>query len=444
MDLSIFKSYDIRGIYPGELDEAAAKVIGRAFISMTGVKQVVVGRDMRLSSPVLFESLVKGLIDAGAEVIDIGEVPIDAVYFAVSHFDYQSGIMITASHNPKEYNGFKMVKKTADGFVVLRGVELVDYLNQEPQANSSGSVKELDIMPDFIKHILSFSNIAEIKPLKVVVDAGNGMAGKVIPLLEKYLPVEVVKLFFELDGNFPNHPSNPLEESSQKIIGEKIREVGAAAGFIFDGDSDRIFLFDEKGRIVFGDISLILLACHLLARPENKGRAVAYNTICSRAVADFVRECNGVPIKTPVGFVNVQKGLKENNGIVGGEVSGHYSFADNFYADSGYIAWLLLLEIISQDQRPVSEIIASYNRYVRSPETNIELADKESALQRFQKYYQSWPQENIDGITVNDADWWINVRPSNTEPVLRVTVEGKDQATVDFRLQEVLGVIKDN
>ncbi|MEI7620742.1 MAG: phosphomannomutase/phosphoglucomutase [Candidatus Falkowbacteria bacterium] len=443
MNLLIFKAYDIRGVYPSELDEATAYAVGQAFVLMTQVNQVVVGRDMRLSSSTLFESLVKGITSAGAEVVDIGEVPIDAVYFAVNHYNYQSGIMITASHNPKEYNGFKMVKKTADGFVVLRGTELVEYLDKKVGSVEMGRVRELDVMAEFVEHVLSFSDISKIKPLKVVVDAGNGMAGKMIPLLEKYVPVEITKLFFELDGNFPNHPSNPLEESSQKIIGEKIREVGADAGFIFDGDSDRIFLYDENGRIVFGDISLILLARQLLSLPENKGKAVAYNAICSRSVADFVLEFGGVPIKTPVGFVNIQKGLQENNGIVGGEVSGHYAFANNFCADSGYIAWLILLEIISQDGRPVSEIVATYNRYVRSPETNIKLNDKDLALKKFQEYYQAWPQDLIDGITVNDADWWINVRPSNTEPLLRVTVEGKDQATTDFRLNEVLGVIKE-
>ena len=443
MNLSIFKSYDIRGIYPSDLDETAASAIGQAFVDMTGVNQVVVGRDMRISSPTLFEALVKGLVSAGAEVIDIGEVPIDAVYFTVNHYNYQSGIMITASHNPKEYNGFKMIKKTPDGFVVLRGTELAEHIGKEPRPATPGKVRELDAMPDFVKHILNFSDAKKIRPLRIVVDAGNGMAGKMIPLLEKYVPVEITKLFFELDGNFPNHPSNPLEESSQKIIGEKIREIGADAGFIFDGDSDRIFLYDEKGHIVFGDISLILLARHLLSNSANKGKTVAYNAVCSRAVADFVKEFGGKPLKTPVGFVNIQKGLKENNGIVGGEVSGHYAFADNFYADSGYIAWLILLEIISQDGRPVSEIVANYNRYVRSTETNIKIVDKDVALAKFKEYYKSWPQEDIDGITVNDAGWWINVRPSNTEPLLRVTVEGKDQATTDFRLSEVLEVIKE-
>jgi len=434
----IFKAYDIRGVYPTELNEKTAYVIGRAFARACNAISTVVGSDMRLSGPQLKAELIRGITDEGVDVIDIGLVSIDTVYAAVGVFGYESGIMITASHNPKEYNGFKMVAK---GMHWIRGIDIKDKVMNLPKSlpEKKGTVTVENILPRFINHVLSFVNLGKIKPFKVVVDAGNGMAGKIVPLLAEHLPIQIIPLNFELDGNFPAHPSNPLLPESQVQIKEVILKEKADFGVIFDGDTDRLFFIDEHGTFIRADITLLLLAKLFLEREPGKG--VAYNLICSKIVPEMIYKWGGKPIRTIVGFVNVSNGLKENNGIVGGELSAHYCFRDNAYADSGFIAWLILLELLSKDGRPLSAIVMPFYKYVKNPELNITVDDPEEKLVKVKEAFYDGKQDLSDGVTVEYDNWWFNVRPSNTEPLLRITVEAETEEMLEEKTEQILKVI---
>ncbi len=435
----IFKSYDIRGIYPTELNEEVASLIGQVIAGFSSGGKIVIGRDMRLSSPALHQALLKGLMAGGAKVDDIGEVPIDAVYFAVGKFNYDAGVMITASHNPTEYNGFKIIKK---GMEWVRGGELKDLIGKLDSSarKSQGEVKELDIWEDYIKHLLSFVNHEKLKDLKVVVDAGNGMAGKTIPKLFASLPFKLTPLFFDLDGSFPNRPSNPLAPNASKVVSEKIIEVGADLGIMFDGDTDRVFFLDETGKFVSADTTLLVLAKEFLSREP--GATIAYNLICSRAVPEFITKWGGKPLRTAVGFVNVMTALKANDGIMGGELSAHYSFRDNFYSDSGFIAALLVLEYLSITGKKLSQLVADYSPYVKLPEINLTVNDKQAAIDKVKNYFKDAKIDELDGVTVEYEDWWVNVRPSNTEPLLRVTLEANNEKILEEKKQEVLSLLK--
>ncbi len=430
---SIFKSYDIRGIYPDELDEESAYLIGRALAVMAKTKEITVGSDMRLSGPVLKKSLIQGIVDQGVNVKDIGLVPIDAVYFCVGKLGDQAGVMITASHNPKEYNGFKMVLKDMKW---VRGGELLSIINNLPAKSAKkGIVREENIIPAYINHILSFVEVEKIKPFKIVFDAGNGMAGKIVPLLQERLPVKIIPLNFELDGNFPAHPSNPLLPESQKQICQAVESQKADFGVIMDGDTDRLFFVDEKGKFISADITLLLLAKLFLE--QNPGVGIAYNLLCSKMVPEKITEWGGRPLRSKVGFVNVSSTMRENGGILGGELSAHYSFRDNDYADSGFIAFLILLQLFSKYDQPISEIVKPFLKYYNSPEINFKLADKEKIIEKIKAEYSTGNQDFLDGITVEYKDWWFNLRPSNTEPLLRLTIEADSQELLEQKKNEL-------
>ena len=435
----IFKPYDIRGVYPTELNEEAAYAIGRAFARRAGADRVVVGTDMRTSGPQLKKELVRGITDEGVNVVDIGLVPIDAVYASVGIFKYPAAIMITASHNPKEYNGFKMVLSEMRW---VRGEELLsDVMNLSGKvAEKKGTVESFDLYPQYLAHVLSFVDVKKIKPFTVVIDAGNGMAGTVVPLLEAHLPVKVIRLNFELDGNFPAHPSNPLLPESQIGITNAVREHKADFGVIFDGDTDRLFFIDEKGQFIRADYSLLILAKEFLRREPGKG--IVYNVICSKIVPQKIAEWGGKPLRSKVGYVNISTVMRENDGIMGGELSAHYSFRDNAGADSGFIAWLILMQLISEDGRKLSEIVSEFQQYVKSDEINIEVTDRDAVVAAVKKHFTDGKQNELDGLTVEYADWWFNVRASNTEPLLRVTIEAGDAKTLGEKQQGILDVIK--
>ncbi len=443
VNLSIFKSYDIRGIYPIELNKETAYKIGQAFIEYTKAKNVVVGRDMRLSSPALFKALTKGIIAQGADVFNIGQVPTEGVYFAVGNYGYDSGIIITASHNPKNYNGFKLVKREAERVEIIRGKDMVQIIKKGDfsKAEKKGEIKEVDIWQDYLAHIFSFVDVKKIKPFKVVVDAGNGMAGKVIPQISPKLPIEIVSLNFKLDGNFSAHPSNPLLEGVTDQISQKVREEEADFGFIFDGDADRIFLIDENGNSTRGDITLLILAKYFLEK--NPGSAISYNLICSKAVPEFIKKWGGNPIRTQVGFANVREGILKNNGVVGGEISGHYCFRDNFYLDSGFIAFLTLLQLISESDKKVSEITTELSPYAKTPEINLEIENKEGVINKVKEKYSDGKQDYLDGVTVEYEDWWFNVRSSQTEPLLRLTLEANTQELLEEKKKELTALINE-
>jgi phosphomannomutase len=440
---SIFKSYDVRGIYPSEINEDQAYLIGRAFIRQTGAKKVAVGQDARLGSPTLFKALARGILAEGGQISDIGQVPTECLYFSVGSYDYDGGVMVTASHNPKEYDGFKMVQRQQNNIKVLSGKNLlatVEAGNFEKE-NEETRIKEekRDVWPDYIKHVLQFVDLAEIMPLKVVIDASNGVGGIGIEKLKDKLPIEIIPLNFNPDGNFPNHSPNPVIEGSADQISKSIKEQKADFGFIFDGDADRIFLVDENGKLIPSDVTILLLAKHFLKK--NPGMGIARHVTCSKAIPEFVEKWGGKPIRTKVGFIFIQEGLVQNNGIMGGELSGHYCFKDNFYSDSGLIAFLTLLQVISQDGRKVSEMAKELFPYAKGPEINFEVKNKEEIMEKIKQKYADGKQDFLDGVTVEYKDYWFNVRPSNTEPLLRLTIEADTQDLLKQKQKELTKVI---
>ena len=456
INASIFKSYDVRGIYPTDLTDEAAFEIGKAYVSYSKAKKVAVCYDARLSSPSLYENLARGITSQGSDVYFIGQLPTECLYFAVGSYDFDGGVMITASHNPKEYNGFKMMVKKDSDIVWIRGKDLLLIVEGgDLPETGSGTIYEKDILPDYLEKMKNFGGevnpvksaeggakqFNRVKPFKVAVDASNGVMGKVIDKMKSSLPIEITELNFEPDGNFPNHSPNPLESGSADIISKLIKDKGLDFGIMFDGDADRIFLVDEGGNLVSADIVLLLLAKHFLEKEP--GSAVAYNAICSKAVPEFIKKWGGVPVRTAVGFVNVREGLIKNNGIMGGELSAHYCFRDYFYTDSGMIAFLTIVQILSKDGRPVSEIIKDLSIYFKSAEMNFEIENKEEVLAKLKEKYAGGKQDFLDGVTVEYENWWFNARPSNTEPLLRLTIEADTQELLDKKKKELGDFIVD-
>ena len=444
MDSSIFKSYDIRGIYPKDLNEKLAYEIGRAFVKFTKAKEVAVGRDMRLSSPTLFDSIVKGITDCGVNVFNIGKVATECIYFTVGKYNYDSAIMITASHNPKEYNGFKMIKKNNGNIEAIKGISLLKTIeeNNFEKIEKKGKVKSIDIWDDYLKHIFSFIDINKIKPLKIVVDASNGMAGKVIPFLSKKLPVDIISLNFKLDGNFPAHSPNPLNKKSVNQISKTVKSYNADCGFIFDGDADRIFLIDELGNFVDSDVTFLILAKYFLEK-RLKGKIV-YNLIYSRAVPEFIKKWGGEPIKSKVGYINIWNKIRENGAIMGGEASGHFSFKNSFCTDSAFSAFLILLQSISESTRKVSEIRKEFSPYFKEPEINFKVKNRTLILEKIKSSFSDGEQSYLDGVTVEYDNWWFNVRLSQTEPLLRLTIEANNEKLLEKKKKELTKIIEDN
>jgi len=434
----IFKAYDIRGVYPSELNEEAAYLIGRAFARLSNAKRITVGSDMRLSGPVLKRGLIRGITDEGVSVKDIGLVPIDAIYFCVGKLKDEAGIMVTASHNPTEYNGFKAVYR---GVIAADSAELLGEIKNLPTeiSQKKGEVLAEDVIPEYIEHVLSFVDVDKIKPFKVVIDAGNGMAGKIMPLLTTGLPLNVIPLNFKVDGSFPAHPSNPLLPESQKQACEAVVKEKADFGIIMDGDTDRLVFIDEKGNFIPSDITLLLLAKLFLEKEPGAG--IVYNIICSKAVPEFVKEWGGRPLLSKVGYDSVTALMREQKGIMGGELSSHYSFRDNSYSDSGFIAFVILLQLLSNHDQPLSEIVKPFQKYFKSAELNFKVEDKEGIIQKIKNKYTDGKQNFLDGITVNYEDWWFNVRPSNTEPLLRLTVEADAEEVLAEKKEELTKVI---
>ncbi len=442
VNASIFKSRDIRGIYPKELNKEIAYKIGQGFVEYTGAKNIVVGQDMRLSSPALFEALIKGIIAQGADVYNIGQVATECLYFSVGHYGYEAGIMVTASHNPKEYNGFKMIKKGAERIDMVRGKDMIPMIEKDnfSEVEKKGDIKEKNIWPDYLNHIFSFIDIKKIKSFKVVIDAGNGMAGKVIPLISSKLPIEIISINFELDGNFPAHPSNVFEQGATDQISKLVKDEKADFGVIFDGDADRVYLIDELGNFIRGDITLLLLAKYLLEK--NPGKGIAYNLICSKAIPEFIEKWGGKPIRTAVGVVEIRNGMLENDGIMGGELSGHYILKDNYYLDSGFIVFLTLLQIISDLDKKVSEITKELSPYAKGAEINFKVEDKEAVLNKVKEKYSDGKQDYLDGVTIEYDNWWFNVRSSQTEPLLRLTVEADNRELLEEKKKELTALVE--
>lgn len=440
---SIFKAYDVRGKVGSELTPGVVEQIGRAVASWLPDKgPVAVGRDMRPDSKELSEALIKGLTSQGRDIWDIGEVTSDMIYFTTGHFKLAGGVMITASHNPGEYNGIKFCGQSAKPIGVETGLlEIRDLAKKNDwQVMTAGSVTEKDVVEDWIEHVLSFIDVSKLKPLKVVIDAGNGMAGKIIPELEPYVPLEITEMYFELDGTFPNHIANPIEPENVKDLIARVKNENADVGIAFDGDGDRAVLIDETGKPLSGTVMTALLADYFLKK--NPGQTVLYNATCGWVVPETIEKNGGTAIRTKVGHSYIKAEMRKHNAIFAGESSGHYYFKDNFMADSGLIAAIVALYIISISKQSLSKLSTQYDKYHHIQETNFEVTDKDAVIDRLQQAFTDKKQDTLDGLTVWLNDAWINVRPSNTEPILRLNMEAKSEKILQELVAKVTAIIR--
>ncbi|MDD3102282.1 MAG: phosphomannomutase/phosphoglucomutase [Patescibacteria group bacterium] len=456
----IFLAYDIRGIYPKDFNEDAAYKIGRAFVDFLCSKfqipnskfKVVVGRDCRLAAPKIFKSFSKGVIDQGANVIDIGKVPVDALYFALHYFKTDASAMITASHNPPEYIGIKMMAKDSKCLCADWGIPQIKELalkNQFIKAKHHGKVIKKDIVPHYLKYILNLEDISSIKPLKVVVDASNGMAGKIVKSLAKKLPIKLTCLYCNQDGSFLNHPSNPLLPESTRDLQKEVIKQKADFGLIYDGDGDRTIFIDEKGQAVSGDMLIILFASYFLKKEQ--GATIGYNLICSKSVPEIIREMGGKPLRTKTGQSLVKEIAKKHQAIFTGEISGHICFRDTFYVECGGLILLLMLKILSATKTPLSQIINNFKRYYRLGEINFEVKNSQAIIKKIAEIYKDGKQDWLDGLTVDywsspavkgGTSWWFNIRPSNTEPLLRLVIEAENKEKAEEEFKKISRIIK--
>jgi len=441
----IFKPYDIRGIVPDQLDETVAEVIGAGFARLTGAPSVVIMYDMRTSSPLLAEAFGRGVASQGADVIAGGLGSSDMLYYASGSLDIP-GAMITASHNPPKYNGIKLCRSGArpvgedTGLAELR--EAAERGMPAQQAHT-GTTTSRDLLPGYASFLKSLVDLSGIRPLKVVADAGNGMAGHTVPEVFAGLPVTLVPLYFELDGTFPNHEANPIDPVNLVDLQRAVLEHGADIGLAFDGDADRCFVVDERAQIVSPSVLTALIAVRELAREP--GAVIIHNLITSRAVPEIITEHGGQPVRTRVGHSFIKARMAETGAVFGGEHSGHFYFRDFWFADSGMLAALHVLAALGGQDAPLSQLLASYGRYVASGEINSAAADHRAATEAVRRAFADRPgvgMDDLDGLTVTCQDWWFNVRPSNTEPLLRLNVEASDEPTLAAIRDEVLHIVR--
>lgn len=429
----IFKAYDIRGIYPTEINAEVALQIGLAFQHVLDESDrehgntVVVSRDMRGSSPVLASALIEGITAAGFDVLDIGLASTPMNYFAIGHTGAAGGVQVTASHNPAEYNGFKLSRHGARPVSGDHGIELMKRkiaAGELPRAARPGRVLQGDVAFDYRRHVLGFLQPAPAgsRRLKVAIDAANGMVTIDRPILDA-MGIEILPLYFELDGSFPNHQPNPLIEENLRDLCRAVRASGADFGVAFDGDADRAGFVDERGEPIPNDLTTGLIAGELLAREP--GKAVIYDLRSSRAVAEYITEHGGIPVRERVGHSFMKATLRERHGIFGGELAGHYYFRDHYCADCAIMAMVEVLNLRRQTDEPLSALVAPLARYAKSPEINFVVEDKAGKIEQLAKRYADARIDHLDGITIDYPDWWANVRPSNTEPYLRLVLEAK-------------------
>jgi phosphomannomutase len=445
LDPKAFKAYDVRGLYPDELDEAAAYAVGRAYVEQFSPARIAVGRDMRLSAPSMAAAVREGAADAGAEVLDLGMVGTEMLYFAVGDLGLDGGIMVTASHNPKQYTGMKIVRR---GALPVGGESgLLDVRDRAVEADwrpaARGEIRAEDIWARFVDRVLSFIDVTSLKPLRVVIDAANGMAGTMLPpVLERLPMVEVVRCYFEPDGSFPNHEPNPLLPENREFIVEKTRTAGADFGVAFDGDADRCFFVDDTGDFVPGDFTTALFAETILGREP--GGKVSYDVRASWAVPETIRNAGGVPLVNRVGHAFIKQRMREEDAVFGGEVSAHYYFRDFSQADSGTVPFLLMCELVSRHGKLSKALAPFRERYFITGEINTPVADVPAKLEELmERFGASGKVTHLDGLSVEFDDWHFNVRPSNTEPLLRLNLEALSQKLMDEKRDEVLAVIRD-
>lgn len=442
---SIFKAYDIRGIYPEDLNEETAYLVGRALVLFIGAKTVVVGRDMRSSSESLSREVIRGVTDQGANAVDIGLVSTPMLNFSVAEYDeHEAGIMITASHNPKEYNGLKLCYGNALPIGEKTGMSDLKKMVIEGNftAATVGKIKKKNILDAYVKKVLSLADTKKIKPLKVVVDTANAVGAVPLPEIFKKIPCEIIPLYFELDGSFPNHEANPLKEETLVDLKKKVLEEGADIGVAIDGDADRIGFVDEKGETVRADLIEALIAVELLKK--NPGELILYDVRSSQVIKEEVLKAGGRAEMCRVGHALIKKQMLDSGALLGGEFSSHFYYRDFYRVESGDLTMLKLLEIISQSGKNFSEIVAPLLRYYHSGEINFEVHNKEEKMRELEEKYSKTAKEisHLDGIRLDFTDWWFNVRPSNTEPLLRLNLEAKTKEIMNSKRRELEEIIR--
>jgi len=439
----IVKAYDVRGVVGEQLDADTARALGRAAgVELQG-SAIVVGRDMRPSGVELSAAFMEGVREQGVDTVDIGLASTDLLYYASGRLGLP-GAMWTASHNPARYNGLKLCRAGAEPVGIETGLAAIRDRAQArdfPEAAAPGGHREADLLDEYAEHVRGFVDVSKLRPVRVVVDAGNGMGGLVVPAVFSELPVELVPLFFELDGNFPNHPANPIEPENLVDLQEAVVSEAADIGLAFDGDADRMFCVDEQGALISPSLVTAVIAQTMLER--NPGSVVLYNLIVSRVVPETVEAAGGHAVRTRVGHSFIKTVMRETGAIFAGEHSGHYYFRDNFRADSGLIAAVVLLEALGRSGGTASALVAPYDRYAASGELNTEVADQRAAMERVASELGDQGEADwADGLTLTSQRWWFNLRPSNTEPLLRLNVEADDTATMERTRDRVLELIR--
>jgi phosphomannomutase len=441
----IFHDYDVRARIPDELDKEGAIRLGQVLVELFKPKTVAIGHDMRISADDIAGGIATGVISQGADVVDLGLMSTDMAYFASGKYGYDLSLSVSASHNPAEYNGFKIVKKGAiaisgrSGIYDIRDKAISSDIIQP--ASIKGTITKRDILDDFIKHCLTFIDTKNIKPFRIVIDAGNGIAGLLIPALQKFLPLQITPLFFELDGRFPNHVPNPLIPENNRFLETKIKETKADFGITFDGDGDRMYFLDENSRFVTGTITTALIAEAVLKKNPNS--TILYNAVTGRIVPEIIQKLGGKPVRVRVGHTLIKEDMRTFNAIFAGEHSGHYYFKDNYSADSGIIAMLLALEAVSNKNKKLSDIVAEFDKYPSIPETNFEVKDQQAVMKQIEKNYSSKAQKIdwLDGVTIWFEDYWANIRPSNTQPLLRLNIEADNMELLESKKKEYVDLI---
>ncbi len=443
MDLdSIFKAYDVRGLYPSEIDEEAARRIGYGFATFADADRIAVGRDCRVSSPAIVDALIDGITAAGTDVVDLGEITTDGLYFVSGSMDLP-GVVVTASHNPPEYNGLKFCLAGAapvgeeSGLKDIKGIAVSKHVARDDR----GSIEAVDILDGYVDHLFGVVDARVFSELTVAADGGNGMAGIALPTVFERLPARLIGLYLEPDGTFPNHPADPLRPENLGDLLALMDETNPDLGVAFDGDADRAFFIDDRGVPLPGSTTTAIIGDWFLRREP--GASVVHNLICSRAVPERVRSAGGVPVRTRVGHSFIKQVMKETGAVFGGEHSGHYYFRDNYRADSGILAMLVLMQVMSEDGRPLSELRLDYEPYAGSGEINYDVADQTAATAAVAAAYRDAQIDYLDGLTVDLGDRWFNLRPSNTEPKLRLNAEAPDAAGVDDLVAAVASIIQE-
>ena len=438
----IFKAYDVRGVVPDDLDDDLVRAIGGAYAQITDDRPILIGRDCRLSSPDLAAALAEGITAQGSDVVDLGLASTDLLYFASGSLDLP-GIMITASHNPKQYNGLKFCQPGARPVGEETGLRDIRTIVEDgvSPATTRGSVEHRDLLDAYVEHVLRFVDLEAMRPLTVVADTANGMGGLVVPAVFERLPITAHYLFRELDGTFPNHPADPLNPENQKDLKAAVLEHGADVGLAFDGDADRVFLVDERAEDVSGSLLTAIVAVSMLRKEP--GAKIVHNLICSWVVPETIREHGGVPVRTRVGHSFIKQIMAETGAIFGGEHSGHYYFRENYRADSGLIAGVVALGELSASGGSLSALLAPYRRFWDSGEINSTVADQAGKIEELASLHGDARLDRLDGLTIEYEDWWCNVRPSNTEPLLRLNVEARTEALLDDRTAKLLAVIRE-